>query len=61
MANATTDTAVKHQPLEYTHESSVARKATFSDFYDVYEMLGKYVPFFFYLLRPWLQHAKTLR
>jgi len=43
MANVTTDNAFKHQRKDTTSTSSVARQATFSHFYDLHEILGKYV------------------
>ena len=48
MAKVTTDVAFNNQLKDTTRpssSSSVARQATFSQFYDVHEVLGKYVQF----------------
>ena len=50
MAKTVANTAVNNQLQNTTHASSVARQATFSDFYSIEEMLGKYVQFCCYYI-----------
>ena len=64
MAKTVANTAVNNQLQNTTHASSVARQATFSDFYSIEEMLGKYVQFCCYLKSsacPYYVYATGLR